>query len=32
MTMTLTFDLDMRTRPRFFSNLRNYEAEERYLQ
>jgi len=32
MTLTLACDLDMRTRPRFFSSLRNYRAESRYLQ
>ena len=31
-TLTLTYDHDVRTRPRFFSNLRNFQAESRYLQ
>jgi len=31
MTLTLICNLDMRTRPRFFSNLRNYQTESRYL-
>jgi len=32
MTSTLTWDLDIRTRPIFFSSLRNYQAESRCLQ
>jgi len=32
MTLTLSCDFDMQTRPRFLSNLRNQKAECRYLQ
>jgi len=32
MTLTTTYDLDMSTHPRCFSSLRNYQAENRYLQ
>jgi len=32
MTFTLTYDIEMRTRSRFLSDLRNYEAKSRHLQ
>ena len=31
MTVTLTYDLGMQTRPRLFSNLRNYQTESKSL-
>jgi len=30
MTLTLTYDLDVQIRPRFFFDLRNHQAESRY--
>jgi len=32
MTLTLIYDLDIRTRQRIFPSLCNYQAESRYLQ